>query len=800
MSNVLFSTIQLKVPSNMVEINPDGTMSVVRTLTNKKGLTISNNKQSIQLIPDDDITKPVLTNTGKVYVMKDLKERLEKANNLAKKNDGKEFIKKHKGKYGEIQRYLIRNGNNLQHRQSDFFDKDILKKLPDVEETPENKKNMKLLNKSTIDKFVLLYSIKKLGLKGINIKTTPLTSGSYNHLNIPDTISMKNIMKIIKKYKISVPELLETYDKEMIKYKKQLDDGLRDETFFEENLKRKQKDKVEKPLKIQEVVKVAKVDKVDKVAKVDKVDKVDKVAKVAKTKKPVNQQKVDRIKRLKKQFKSVNKNMNTVIKYMNTPSKRSYKTILELFNNSELPTSLVDTIFQSKQMNDFHPTPSKCLTDYKIIVDRIKESDTILEGTAGLGFVSMTMKEINPDVNMDTIEYNEDLVDIGNSITENMVDIEQGNFFDIPDSTNYDHIFLNPPFTSGPDKHDNYYIKFIIKLIKIMHQTGSEKGLITAQILIPPPFLKIDDNKIKEGDIIEFSNLFNKMPKSQFKKYLKDEDLNEQEFLDNLPTEVTFLGFCEFATTNFKVANIFIKMNYQINKKEEEKPKVEEKTKVEKKPKVEKKLKVEKPIIEEKPKKEIKKKPRDISKLKTIDDFVNESKYIMINEPTYKDIEKQILKIIDESKKILDNSQFVQFKNEIVFLNEKMNEKGAHLAKILFLKNDGLKLLDKLTDKEYKIYEKTQNDILKIYNEKKLKKIRENFIKLYENKDMKGFQKISASDLYVLFNIPNKNKFKSKAIMIDKYHDNVTLKEYKDNIDIIFNTSLVYNMYKSHLK
>ena len=69
------------------------------------------------------------------------------------------------------------------------------------------------------------------------------------------------------------------------------------------------------------------------------------------------------------------------------------------------------------------------------------EANNILEATAGLGFVSVAMKEINPKAKIDSLEYDTNTVKVGKTLTENALNIKEGNFFNMPNKTNNHHFF-----------------------------------------------------------------------------------------------------------------------------------------------------------------------------------------------------------------------------------------------------------------------------------------------------------------------------------------------------------------------
>ena len=145
------------------------------------------------------------------------------------------------------------------------------------------------------------------------------------------------------------------------------------------------------------------------------------------------------------------------------------------------------------------------------------------------------------------------------------MNIKQGDFFKLPNNTKYDHIFLNPPYTSGYSKKDNYYVKFVLKLLQIMDETASNnKGVdITAQLIIPPKFLSSIKENTPNGETIDFGTFLDKVPKAELKRYLKELKIDEDEALSLVEINCQFLGLCSFETTNFKIANLLLSIKKQ---------------------------------------------------------------------------------------------------------------------------------------------------------------------------------------------------------------------------------------------
>jgi hypothetical protein len=105
MSKTLWHTISIKVPSEMVELTKTGKVSVKRTLTKLNNVSKSQKMPSIKLIPSN-INKPEIVNDGKEWNVEELKTRMKKANELAKKNKGKVLTKNSGSKMKEFKTNL----------------------------------------------------------------------------------------------------------------------------------------------------------------------------------------------------------------------------------------------------------------------------------------------------------------------------------------------------------------------------------------------------------------------------------------------------------------------------------------------------------------------------------------------------------------------------------------------------------------------------------------------------------------------------------------------------------------------
>jgi hypothetical protein len=88
---ILWHTIQIKVPAEMVELTKSGKVSVKKTLTKTFNISRSQKKQAIKLIPSND-NKVEIVNDGKEWDIDELKKRMTKAKQLEKKNATKNIF------------------------------------------------------------------------------------------------------------------------------------------------------------------------------------------------------------------------------------------------------------------------------------------------------------------------------------------------------------------------------------------------------------------------------------------------------------------------------------------------------------------------------------------------------------------------------------------------------------------------------------------------------------------------------------------------------------------------------------
>ena len=90
MSKTLWITIKIEVPEKMVNITKNDKVVVKHSLTKTNDISKSNKEPSIKII-SGDINKPKIINDGKEWNVEELKIKMKKANELGKKNEGKEY-------------------------------------------------------------------------------------------------------------------------------------------------------------------------------------------------------------------------------------------------------------------------------------------------------------------------------------------------------------------------------------------------------------------------------------------------------------------------------------------------------------------------------------------------------------------------------------------------------------------------------------------------------------------------------------------------------------------------------------
>jgi len=90
MSKTLWNTIKIEVPNEMVNITKKDKVTVKKSPTKTNNVSKANKEPSIKIIPGD-VNKPKIISDGKEWNVEELKIRMKKSKDLAKKNEGKEY-------------------------------------------------------------------------------------------------------------------------------------------------------------------------------------------------------------------------------------------------------------------------------------------------------------------------------------------------------------------------------------------------------------------------------------------------------------------------------------------------------------------------------------------------------------------------------------------------------------------------------------------------------------------------------------------------------------------------------------
>jgi len=135
MSKTLWHTIKIEVPKEMVNITKNDKVVVKKTLTKTNNISKANKEPSIKIIPGDT-NKPKIIDNGKEWNIEELKFKMKKANELGKKNEGKELKKKSDNKI--LKSYVKKVNDKIVEK------KNIVKPIIINEEKP----------KSDIDKII----------------------------------------------------------------------------------------------------------------------------------------------------------------------------------------------------------------------------------------------------------------------------------------------------------------------------------------------------------------------------------------------------------------------------------------------------------------------------------------------------------------------------------------------------------------------------------------------------------------------------------------------------------------------
>jgi hypothetical protein len=143
---ILWHTLQIKVPSHMVELTKTGKVSVKKTLNKTMGISKSQKQPAIRLVPSPDNAVHIVE--GKEYNVDDLKLIMKKANKLRLKNLEKNTLTK-----------AIKKTNPKVAKYAEGIREKVVKK--------KAKKQQQLQKEHGIDPLAVYSSMKKNALKYI---------------------------------------------------------------------------------------------------------------------------------------------------------------------------------------------------------------------------------------------------------------------------------------------------------------------------------------------------------------------------------------------------------------------------------------------------------------------------------------------------------------------------------------------------------------------------------------------------------------------------------------------------------
>jgi hypothetical protein len=105
MSKILWHTLTIKVPAEMVTYTPKGKVSVKKTLTKMNNIARSQKQPSVKIIPSPDNKVHVVE--GKEWNVDALQQATTKANELAVKNKGRVFTTSKKIFEGKVKKHAV---------------------------------------------------------------------------------------------------------------------------------------------------------------------------------------------------------------------------------------------------------------------------------------------------------------------------------------------------------------------------------------------------------------------------------------------------------------------------------------------------------------------------------------------------------------------------------------------------------------------------------------------------------------------------------------------------------------------
>ena len=191
MSKTLWNTIKIEVPNEMVNITKKDKVVVKNSLTKTNNVSKSNKEPSIKIIPGN-VNKPKIISDGKEWNIEELKIRMKKANELGKKNKGKE-LKKPAVKKEQVKKYVEdfkdRKEGYIKERKfsKERFDEyklnfkitDKYSNANDLIKENESKLKELFIENVKNKKYVDSYDLKNVKISEYNGDVSKLSSGEY---------------------------------------------------------------------------------------------------------------------------------------------------------------------------------------------------------------------------------------------------------------------------------------------------------------------------------------------------------------------------------------------------------------------------------------------------------------------------------------------------------------------------------------------------------------------------------------------------------------------------------------------
>ena len=237
-------------------------------------------------------------------------------------------------------------------------------------------------------------------------------------------------------------------------------------------------------------------------------------------------------------------------------NKRSRSQFLKEYGEDDISKQIFN-IMEVQKYFDFFPTPKHCLL--KLLEGSLfKTFSKILEGTAGLGSITHTAHQLNPDAEIVAVEMSDILAPLLKKLQPN-IKVMHKNFLEIPVSTfdDVDCIILNPPFSNMGDKR--FYLDFLFRGLNILNNSkvNGEKHLYFIcpsltedesedRIVLMENIVKKMSKK-KVIDIVKFNIPDIELKDNKIKPAMEDMyEVGAEEILETFGSEqIQFKGKCE---------------------------------------------------------------------------------------------------------------------------------------------------------------------------------------------------------------------------------------------------------------